>query len=80
MAIWNEVADPQELTVVARAAAEARENEAQFSLSQFLPNVYKQDKFLTLEVGENGLQDVAEYRAYDAELSLIHISEPTRRS
>ena len=70
MAIWNEVADPQELTVVARAAAEARENEAQFSLSQFLPNVYKQDKFLTLEVGENGLQDVAEYRAYDAETPL----------
>lgn len=79
MAIWNEVADPQELTVVARAAAEARENEAQFSLSRFLPNVFKQDKYLTLEVGENGLQDVAEYRAYDAETPLGGRGEAGRR-
>lgn len=79
MALWNEVASPEELTIVARAAADQREQDAAFSLSQFLPNVYKQDKYVTLGAGDNGLVEIAEYRAYDAETPIGGRGENARR-
>lgn len=66
MALWTDLVTPQELTTVARMALDERERE-RISLAQFLPNVTKYDTVVRLSASDNGLVDVAEYRAYDAE-------------
>lgn len=67
MALWTDVADPQELTEVARAAARDREQRDAFNLAQFLPNEHTLSQEVRLEAGDNGFVEAAEYRAYDAE-------------
>lgn len=67
MALWTDVATPEELTVVAREAARDREQREAVNLATFLPNEHSQSQTITLEAGENGFVDAAEYRAYDAE-------------
>lgn len=67
MALWTDVASPEDLTIVAREAAADREAREGFNLSQFLPNEHSQSQTITLEAGENGFVDAAEFRAYDAE-------------
>lgn len=67
MALWTDVADPQELTTVAREAARDREQRDAFNLAQFLPNEHTLSQTVTLEADNNGFVEAAEYRAYDAE-------------
>lgn len=67
MILWTDVADPQELTEVARRAAQDREQRNKFNLAQFLPNANTLSQSVTLEVGDNGFAEAAEYRSYDAE-------------
>lgn len=67
MILWTDVADPQELTEVARRAAQDREQRNKFNLAQFLPNAHTLSQNVTLEVGDNGFAEAAEYRSYDAE-------------
>lgn len=67
MILWTDVADPQELTEVARRAAQDREQRNEFNLAQFLPNAHTLSQSVTLEVGDNGFAEAAEYRSYDAE-------------
>lgn len=67
MALWTDVADPQELTEVARSAARDREQRDVFNLAQFLPNEHTLTQTVTLEAGDNGFVEAAEFRAYDAE-------------
>lgn len=67
MILWTDVADPQELTEVARRAAQDREQRNKFNLAQFLPNAHTLSQSVTLEVGDNGFAEAAEYRSYDAE-------------
>lgn len=79
MALWTDVADPQELTVVAREAARDREQRDEFNLAQFLPNEHTLSQSVTLEAGENGFVEAAEYRAYDAETPIGGRGEGSRR-
>lgn len=79
MALWTDVVDPAELTVVAREALADREERAAFSLSAFLPNQYSLSQTVTLEAGDNGFVDAAEYRAYDAETPIGGRGEARRR-
>lgn len=67
MALWTDVATPDELTVVAREAARDREQRDAMNLARFLPDEHSLSQTVTLEAGENGFVDAAEYRAYDAE-------------
>lgn len=79
MALWTDVADPQELTVVAREAARDREQRDSFNLAQFLPNEHTLSQTVTLEAGDNGFVEAAEYRAYDAETPIGGRGEGGRR-
>lgn len=79
MALWTDVADPQELTEVARAAARDREQRDAFNLAQFLPNEHTFSQTVTLEAGDNGFVEAAEYRAYDAETPIGGRGEGGRR-
>lgn len=79
MALWTDVADPQELTEVARAAARDREQRDAFNLAQFLPNEQTLSQTVTLEAGDNGFVEAAEYRAYDAETPIGGRGEGARR-
>lgn len=66
MALWTDVIDPATLTGYARASLaeyEARKG----TLAVFLPNRTVPDIVARFVAGSNGLLDVAEYRAYDAE-------------
>lgn len=79
MALWTDVVNPQTLTTVAREAARDREERAEFNLSRFLPNVNTESTTVTLEAGDNGFVDAAEYRAYDAETPIGGRGEGGRR-
>lgn len=79
MALWTDVADPQELTVVAREAARDREQRDSFNLARFLPNEHTLSQTVTLEAGDNGFVEAAEYRAYDAETPIGGRGEGGRR-
>lgn len=79
MALWIDIADPQELTIVAREAAREREQSGAFGLAQFLPNEHSLSQTVTLEAGDNGFVDAAEYRAYDAETPIGGRGEGARR-
>lgn len=66
--LWTEVIDPATITGFARQSLDDYEA-AQGSLSQFLPNTTVNDISVAFEVGQNGLTETAEFRAYDAEAS-----------
>ena len=57
---------PQSLTTVARETLDERERSKNI-LAQFLPNRVVDDISVSLSATTNGLVEVAEYRAYDAE-------------
>ena len=78
MILWTDVADPQELTEVARRAAQDREQRA-FNLAAFLPNENTLAQTVTFEVGDNGFVEAAEYRAYDAETPIGGRGDSGRR-
>ena len=65
MPLWTDVYDPAELTGFARAAFEDLEGRDD-SLAQFLPNKLRDDITVSFTIGENGLVEEAEFRAYDA--------------
>ena len=64
--LWTEVVQPQSLTTVARETLDERERSKNI-LAQFLPNRVVDDISVSLSATTNGLVEVAEYRAYDAE-------------
>jgi hypothetical protein len=69
MALWTDIIDPASLTGYARAALadyEARRG----SLARWLPNRDVADIVVRFVKGQTGLQDVANFRAYDAEIEV----------
>lgn len=66
MQLNTDYAQPYELSVAARASAEERERETS-SLASFLPAENIMGTSIRLIEGDNGLVEVAEYRAYDSE-------------
>lgn len=66
MKLFTDYATPYELSVVARASADERERE-RVSLATYLPTITVPGTSITTQTGENGLVEIAEYRAYDAE-------------
>lgn len=66
--LTTEYATPYELTLTARVGADEAERN-RVSLASFLPNVNVQGTTITIRKGENGLNEIAEFRAYDAETS-----------
>ena len=67
MELWTDAADPQELTELARRAAQDREQRNEFNLGEFLTNENSLSHTVTFEVGENGLVAV----------SYTHLTLPT---
>lgn len=79
MILWTDVAEPQELTELARRAAQDREQRNGVNLGAFLPNEHSLSHTVTFEVGDNGYVEAAEYRAYDAETPIGGRGEGGRR-
>lgn len=69
MPLWTDIIEPAELTGYARAHIQALEDK-NGSLETYLPNTQVDDIYVKLTEGENGLQEAAEFRAYDAEPSI----------
>jgi hypothetical protein len=69
MALWTDVLEPAELTGFARASVQAHEDK-NGSLERYLPNTHVDDTHVEFTIGENGLQEAAEFRAFDAEPSI----------
>lgn len=66
MDLFTDYAQPYELSLTARVGQEEAERN-RVTLAQFLPNTYVPGTSIKLIQGENGLNEVAEYRAYDSE-------------
>lgn len=67
--LWTDIIDPATLTGYARAALadyEARRG----SLARWLPNRDVADVVVRFVQGQTGLQDIANFRAYDAEIEV----------
>lgn len=73
MDMWTELVEPVELTGYARARLEDYERQQNGSLVSFLPNEFLNDIVAQFEVGQTGLQPVAEYIAYDTESPLASL-------
>lgn len=69
MPLWTDAIDPAELTGYARASLQAREDR-NGTLEDYLPNTHVDDIYVKFSEGENGLQEAAEFRAFDAEPSI----------
>ncbi|EIU05209.1 hypothetical protein MA5S0422_3988 [Mycobacteroides abscessus 5S-0422] len=69
MTLWTDVITPAALTGYAREALADRERR-KGSLAAFLPNRTVPDIVARFVKGDNGLLDAAEYRSYDAEVSI----------
>ncbi len=69
MKLFTDYADPYQLTLTARVGFEERERERGISLSEFLPNVNVNGTSLEISQYGGGLNEVAEFRAFDAENS-----------
>lgn len=66
MKLWSDLVTPLELSTVARMTVDQRERN-RISLSKYLPNKTVDDLSIRMETTDNGLVEVAEFRAYDAE-------------
>ena len=69
MALWTDIIDPATLTGYARASLadyEARKG----TLARWLPNKIVDDIVARFVAGSSGLIDVADFRAYDAEITM----------
>jgi hypothetical protein len=69
MPLWTDVLEPATLTGFARASVQAYEDK-NGSLERYLPNTHVDDTHVSFELGENGLREAAEFRAFDAEPSI----------
>lgn len=78
MKLITDYATPFELSTVARASAAERER-VENKLAAFLPTQAVDGITITLESGEDGRVEVAEYRAFDAETSFGHAEGKGRR-
>lgn len=68
MALWTDVIDPATLTGFARESATNYE-QSRGSLVSVLPDQTVNEINVRVVEGDNGLEEVAEYRAYDAEIT-----------
>lgn len=68
--MWTDLVEPVELTGYARARLEDYERQQNGSLASYLPNEFLNDIVARFDVGQTGLQPVAEFRSYDAETPL----------
>ena len=66
MPLWTDIMDPVDATGIARAEQYTLETQRNGSLSRFLPNVFVPSHYVEFIAGENGLIDVAHYRAYNS--------------
>lgn len=66
MALWTDIIDPAELTGYARASL-ADYEASRGTLAHYLPNREVADIVVRFIAGSNGLVDIADFRAYDAE-------------
>jgi Phage major capsid protein E len=64
--LWTDIIDPAELTGYARASL-ADYDAIRGTLAQYLPNRDVADIVVRFMAGSNGLVDIADFRAYDAE-------------
>ena len=71
--MWTDLVEPVELTGYARARLEDYERQLNGSLVEYLPNEFLNDIVAKFEVGQTGLQPVAEYIAYDVETPLASL-------
>ena len=71
--MWTDLVEPVELTGYARARLEDYERQQNGSLVDFLPNEFLNDIVAQFEVGQHGLQPVAEFIAYDTESPLASL-------
>lgn len=69
MALWTDLSTPVELTELARLSVEERERE-RFTLAEFLPNETVDDITVRVTSESRGLNEIAEFRAYDAETAI----------
>lgn len=69
MTIWTDIITPAAITGYARQSLADRER-AKGTLARFLPNRTVNDITARFIAGANGLLDAAEYRAYDAPVSI----------
>lgn len=79
MALWTDVIEPAELTGYARASLQAYEDR-NGSLEDYLPNTHVDDIHVKFNIGDNGLQEAAEFRAYDAEPSIARQAQGISRT
>lgn len=69
MALWTDIIDPATLTGYARASlADYEANKG--TLARWLPNREIADIVARFMAGQNGLVDVADFRAWDAEITI----------
>ena len=66
MALWTDIVEPAELTGYARAAL-ADYEQARGTLARFLPNREVADVVVRFVMGQTGLIETAQFRAFDAE-------------
>lgn len=66
MALWTDIIDPAELTGYARASL-ADYEASRGTLARYLPNREVADIVVRFIAGSNGLVDIADFRAFDAE-------------
>lgn len=71
--MWTDLVEPVELTGYARARLEDYERQQNGSLSSWLPNEMLNDIVARFEVGNTGLQPIAEYLSYDTETPLASL-------
>lgn len=71
--MWTDLVEPVELTGYARARLEDYERQINGSLVEYLPNDFLNDIIARFEVGQTGLQPVAEFIAYDTETPLASL-------
>lgn len=79
MPLWTDIIEPAELSGYARASLQALEDR-NGSLESYLPNTHVDDIYIKLQEGENGLQEAAEFRAFDAEPSIARQSAGVSRT
>lgn len=77
MVLWTDVIDPADLTGYTRAYLEDYEA-TQGSLARFLPNRFVSDISVRFVRGGQGLQAVADFRAYDAQPTIGKTAEGQR--
>lgn len=74
MPLWTDILEPAELTGFARASLQAHEDK-NGSLERYLTNQHVDDTHVEVVEGEHGLQEAAEFRAFDAEPSIARQSQ-----